>query len=224
MSDRSLGRLVSRLAPLVALALGAALRLVNLAWKSVDNDEAFSWANTHKPLFQLISDSLALRGDPHPPVYWTALKFWIAAAGDSELAMRLFTALTGIVFIALTYYLGRQLFSRPAGVAAALFVALSPWLIWNSQDARMYTLGGTLALGGLICLMQGLRNGSWRWLGGYFVLTVLACYTHLAASFLLPFEGLAIVISAFWFRPGGWRAAGRALLALVAAGLVFIND
>jgi mannosyltransferase len=222
-SRRRLAQVVNRLAPWLVLGLGAGLRLVNLAWKSVDNDEAFSWANTHKPMLQLISDSLALRGDPHPPVYWVTLKLWLAATGDSELALRLFTALTGIVCLALVYALGKQLFSRPAGIAAALFAALSPWLIWNSQDARMYTLGGTLALGGLVCLVQGLRpNRPWRWLAGYFALTLAACYTHIAGSFLLPFEGLIIVISALGRRPNGWRAAGRAIVALGAIGLGYL--
>jgi 4-amino-4-deoxy-L-arabinose transferase-like glycosyltransferase len=207
-----------RLAPLGVIGLAAALRLYNLPWKSVDNDEAFSWAMAHKPAAQILHDAVMISGDPHPPFYWLTLKGWMAFGGDSEVSMRLLSALSGIIFVALVFYLGQLIFSRPAGTAAALFAALSSLLIWNSQDARMYTLGGTLALAGVICLVQVLRAGTLGWWLGYFGFTVLASYTHIGGSFLWPFEGLFILISALWFRRTWWRALG----ALGAAGLAYI--
>ena len=85
----------------------------------------------------------------------------------------------------------------------------------------MYTLGGTLALAGLVCLISGLRTGRRRWLAGYFVFTSLACYTHIAGSFLLPFEGLAILLYLVLAREVQQRRAGwGALLMIVGVGVV----
>ncbi len=207
-----------RVLPLLVIGLAACLRLYNLPWKSVDNDEAYSWATAHKPFGQILYDSITIRGDPHPPVYWVSLRAWILLGGDSEVSMRLFTALTGLTAVALVGYLGRRLFSPAAGTAAALFAALSPGLIWNSQDARMYTLAGTLALAGLVFLVEGLQRGGWgRWLG-YFTFTALAGYTHIGGAFLWPVEGVVILISALWFRRTWWRAA----VTLGVVGLVYI--
>ncbi len=203
------------------LALAAFLRLYNLNWKSADNDEAWSWYLASRPLPQLLNESLSARGDPHPPVYWLTLKAWMALGGTSELSMRLLSVGLGLLFVALTYALGRRLLSRPAALAAMLFTALNAFLIWNSQDARMYTMGGTLSLAGLFCLTSALRSGRWRdWLA-YAFLTTLACYTHLAASFLLPFEGLFILL-ALWKNPrADWRRAFTALGLIALSFLPF---
>jgi hypothetical protein len=218
LAKRSLVVVGNRLAPLLILGLAGALRLHNLAWNSLDNDEGFSWAISRKPLPQLLSDSLHLHGDPHPPVYWMLLKGWTVFAGTSEFSMRLLSVFAGLTFVALVFYLSRRLFSRRAGLAAMIFAALSPHLIRNSQDARMYSLGGTLALAGVVCLVNGLQHGLARWWLGYFALTALACYTHLAGSFLLPFHGLLIVTTLTRLRRVGWPA----LLALLTVGLSFL--
>lgn len=206
----------------LVVAVAAALRLHNINWNSLNSDEAFSWLISNKPLLQLLSDSFFLRRDPHPPVYWLLLRLWQLLAGSSEVALRWPSAMAGTVFVALIYALGHRLFSRTAALAAAAFSALSAFFIWNSQDARMYTLGGTLALAGLVCLINGLCSGQRRWLAGYFVFTALACYTHIAGSFLLPFEGLAILLYLVLARAMRQRQTGRgALLAIVALGLVY---
>lgn len=210
--------IVQRVLPIGLIGLAAALRLHDLAWKSVDNDESFSWAITQKPLAQILAESMSVRGDPHPPVYWVALKAWTAVAGTSELSMRWLSAMAGVLFVALVVALGRRLFSHPASLAAGTFAALSPLLIWNSQDARMYTLGGTLALAGVSCLAGGLASRSLRWWVGYFLFTALACYTHLAAAFLLPFEALLFLIGARRFRQTWWRAG----LTLAGVGVTYL--
>jgi len=207
-----------RAAPVFVVGLAALLRLYNLTWKSVDFDEAFSWLYAHKPLLKLLDDSLALRGDPNPPFHPILLKVWVTLGGDSELSLRLLSALAGIVYVALVYALGRRLFSRTAALGAAAFAAFSPFLIWNSQDARMYMLGGAFALAGVLFLVIGLERRAWRWWAGYFLFNTLACYTHIVGSFLLPFEGLLIVLSAPRFR----RTWPRALLTLAAVGIAYL--
>lgn len=212
--------------PTCIAAAAALLRFHNLSWNSLDNDEAFSWHLAHKPLAALISDAFYLRGDPHPPVYWVSLKAWLALVGESELALRWLSAAAGIVGVALIFELGRRLFSWRAGVISATWVALSPYLIWSNQDARMYTLGSTLLLAGVVCLVNGLVRGGRRWWPGYFVFASLACYTHIGLSFTLPFQGAGVIGALFAghaanapaFRRRGWAA----LITWAAVGLAFL--
>lgn len=198
------------LIPLLSLSslfLAALLRLYNVTWNSFDNDEAFSWATSHRPLLQLIDESFHMQGDPHPPVYWVMLKLWMMIAGESEVAIRLLTVFFGIIFVALTFALARKLFSPSAGVAASTFAALSSYLIWNSQDARMYIPAATLGLAGMVCLVHlisparrsatpfPVKRGRAGVGVAYFVFTTLSCYTHLGASFLLPVHAIIIAYS-----------------------------
>lgn len=212
---------------LSSLFLASSLRLYNLTWNSFDNDEAFSWATSHRPLFQLINESFHMQGDPHPPVYWVMLKLWMMIAGESEVAIRLLTVFFGIIFVALTFALARKLFSPSAGVAASLFAALSSYLIWNSQDARMYIPSATFGLAGLVCLVNGLQDfrsrtrrenfGSLWWVG-YFIFTTLSCYTHLGASFLLPVHAIIIAYSFITDR----KRSLPAIISFAAISLAFL--
>jgi hypothetical protein len=218
LSRAGLAGPIRRALPFILVGLAAALRLYHLDWNSLSSDEAYSWFFSMRPLGQIVADSMALRGDPHPPVYYLVLKPWMALAGISEVALRFPSALAGIVSVALIYRLGRRLFSPRVGLGSGLFAALGAFWVWNAQDARMYMLGGTLALAGAVCLVHGLQHGGMRWWIGYFAFTALACYTHIAGAFLLPFEGLVILVSARYF-PRAWR---RGLLALAAVGLVYL--
>jgi len=206
------------------LSLASFLRLYNLTWNSFDNDEAFSWATSHRPLLQLIEESFHMQGDPHPPVYWVMLKLWMMIAGESEVAIRSLTVFFGIIFIALTFALARKLFSPSAGVAASLFAALSSYLIWNSQDARMYIPSATLGLAGVVCLVRGLQDLSGvkhltglKWIS-YFIFTTLSCYTHLGAAFLLPLHAIIIAYSFITNR----RRSIPAIISFVAVCLAFL--
>ncbi|MBI4631922.1 MAG: glycosyltransferase family 39 protein [Chloroflexi bacterium] len=206
------------------LSLASFLRLYNLTWNSFDNDEAFSWATSHRPLFQLINESFHMQGDPHPPVYWVMLKLWMMIASESEVAIRLLTVFFGIIFVALTFALARKLFSPSAGVAASVFAAFSSYLIWNSQDARMYIPAATFGLAGMVCLVNGLQDfrsfknfGSLWWVS-YFLFTTLSCYTHLGASFLLPVHALIIAYSFITDR----KRSIPAIISFAAVCLAFL--
>src|SRR5690606_18656502 len=128
------------LAALVALLLFAALvRIHDIAAQSIWADEGFTYLTTQPP------DLLPmLRGDVHPPLYFLGMKYWASAAGVSELALRLPSALASVVTVALVYLLGRDLVrwrgehpdSSPVPLIAALLMALSDLEIDLSQEAR----------------------------------------------------------------------------------------
>ena len=65
------------------------------------------------------------------------LQPWIGALG---LTMRWLSAAAGVLLVPLLWVLGRRLWDRPAGLAAALVAASSPLLVYYGQEARMYTL------------------------------------------------------------------------------------
>jgi len=199
----------------LVLGLAALARLPWLTWYSLDVDEAFSLYWARVPLLNLLVDLLALRGDPHPPAYYALLKPWIALLGENEIGLRLFSALSGIVFVALVYRLGRELFSARTGLMAALLAATAPPLIYESLDARMYMPAAVFVLAGSLALWRALKRGglarfiaAWAWLS-------LACYSHISASLALAGLGIALVLvrgKRFW----------KGILTLAGVGLAYL--
>lgn len=158
-------RLVAlRLAALAVVFLGFAVRVRALGAKSLWLDEGLSVNMAGNPLGTMLGRLIA--EDIHPPLHYVVLHFWMVLAGTSELAVRFPAVVTGLALVPATYALTLSLFGEqregPVGGAhfAALFaaalVALSPFLVYYSQEARMYS---DLALWGLLssyALWKGL--------------------------------------------------------------------
>jgi mannosyltransferase len=143
-----------RILLMAILLLAAALRFYRLDGQSLWNDEGNSVRLAQRSL-ALVTAGAA--GDIHPPGYYYLLWAWIRLFGDGEFAVRSLSAVVGLLLVALTYALGRQL-DRPAlGLTAAFLAAISPFQVYYSQEARMYilvTLVGAAATYFFIQLMQ----------------------------------------------------------------------
>lgn len=117
------------------LLLGAFLRFHLLDHQSLWSDEGNSLRLAQRSLPDLIT---VAKFDIHPPGYYIALSAWRVLTGDSEFALRALSAFAGVLTIACVYALGRTLFSRGAGMIAALLVAVNGFNVYYGQEARMY--------------------------------------------------------------------------------------
>ncbi len=205
------------------LLLAAWARLSRLTWYSLDLDEAFSrfWAEV--PLARLIPDLIALRGDPHPPAYYALLKPFLALLGVNEVGLRLLSALSGILFVALLYQTGKAMHSKPVGLAAAALATFTPPLVYESLDARMYMPAAVLTLAGSYSLWQAQRANNPALGGLAFLLLTVACYSHIAAALCVAGLGAAVLLAGL--APSlrqMWRRVLPAALTLAAVGLAYL--
>jgi 4-amino-4-deoxy-L-arabinose transferase-like glycosyltransferase len=83
--------------------------------------------------------------DAYPLFFWLE-RMMVDALGTSEFALRLLPALLGILSVPLLYLLFRRVAGERAAGWAALLMALSPWHLFWSQNARYYTLLLVIAL------------------------------------------------------------------------------
>ena len=135
--ESELDELTPWLAILITL-MGGWLRVLHLGAKGMWLDETFSvWLASHSipELLQWI-----LRIDQHPPLYYLLLHYWIAGNGDTPYYVRLLSALFGTGTIPIIYLIGKRMSGGVMGLAAAVFLALSPFNIFYAQETRMYTL------------------------------------------------------------------------------------
>jgi hypothetical protein len=147
------------LIPLVLLLLAAtAVRLYHIQTQSIWFDEGWSAYAAVQPTLLDAWNADAT----NPPLYYVLLNIAARGFGTSELALRFFSTLWGLLAVALSYRLGRDLFGARAGVWGATIATFLPLLWWASQEARMYTLLACLVL---ICALawHRLRIGRTAW-------------------------------------------------------------
>lgn len=177
------------------LLLAFFLRFHLITQQSYWNDEGNSRVLASRDIATIIRNAAA---DVHPPGYYILLKFWRDAAGESELALRGLSAFYGVLLVAVVYRTGREWFGRWAGLGAALFAAVNPFLIYYAQEARMYS---QLALMGVLSFWlfkktRELEKGKENWLlvGGYWLFTALGLYTQYAFGFVIIVQLLLVAI------------------------------
>ena len=193
---------VLKFAPYLILLAGFALRLFRLGANSLWYDETVSMLLARAEIPELLRHTA---GDIHPPLYYLLLHFWIQLAGWSEFSAAFLSLWFGVLLIALVYRVAREwLGAREIAVTAALFVAVSPYNIWYSQEVRMYTFGATLGLLSVYFLRRMLAREKifTRDFFAYVIFTALGFYTLYYFVFLMVFEWL-------WVAYRVWRIAYR---------------
>jgi mannosyltransferase len=152
--------------PILILLLATGLRLHQLAAQSFWNDEGNSARLSERSLDLIIEGTAS---DIHPPLYYLMLRGWRELVGESEFGLRSLSAFAGVLTVAGVMGLGAVIGKRltvngkrlTVGVAG-LVTAVSPPLIYYSQEARMYSLlamWAVLSTLVLLKLLEKIRRG-----------------------------------------------------------------
>ena len=123
-----------------------------------------------------------------PPLYFALAWVWTRIFGSGETGIRSLSALCGVALVPVLYLCGRELVSRRAGVVAAALAAVSPFMIWYSQEARSYMLFALLGALSFLYTARAERTRGGRDLALWAVFSALAVLTHFFAIFLLAPE------------------------------------
>ncbi|MGQ9555126.1 MAG: glycosyltransferase family 39 protein, partial [Anaerolineae bacterium] len=179
---------------------GLALRLYHLDHVDLRGDEAFDVLYASQSLSEVIRNDLCCQ--VYPPLFHTALHYWLLVAGNSEFVFRfLFGLVPGVLLMALTYRLAGELFGARVGILAVLLATVNPYLIWWSQDGHFYSALAAVSAAvfwlGLRCLR---RNCSLRDLLPYVIATSLGFYIHYFASFAWGAVNLLALVKALHGR------------------------
>ena len=206
--------------PLLALGgivvLGAVLRFATIDLQSYRYDEAVTVARVlHPSLFDTFS--AVPHSESTPPLYYLVAWFWSRPFGTGEAWMRSLSALAGTTSILVVYLAARALpLSRRAGLIAAAAVAVSPVLVWFSQDARAYSLVFLLTALSFLFFARTRRSASRRDLAWWAAFSALALATHYFAGFVVVAEAAVLL----W--GSNRRAVAVALLPIVAMGALLL--
>jgi uncharacterized membrane protein len=208
VTDRSALRALAGL-----ILLAAALRFWRIGHQSYWLDEVFTVNLVNEDLWGMLKGVRETESTPH--LYYALAWLWEKVAGDGEGALRSLSALFGIATVPVAYLAARELFKPAAALVAAALVAVNPWFVWYSQEARSYALLMLVGAASLVFFLRALRSESRRDLALWALFSSLAVLTHYFAAFLVGAEALWLL----WImRERAVAAAGA--LAVVGLALV----
>lgn len=158
--------------------------------------------------------------EDHPPLLYVLSWLSVSAFGESEFTLRLPSLYASVLSAPLLYALARRFGFGRAGLVAMLLLALSPFHLHYSQEARHYALLMTLSLATFLWLHDALqRSTPGAWLG-YGLLTAFNLYTHYAALVVLGAQTL--LIAGWSLREIGRGRIQRLLLPALGALTVLV--
>jgi uncharacterized membrane protein len=185
--------------------LAFALRVAGLSFQSLWRDEVDAIRFAREPLAELLHRFV--EPGHNGPLYYLLLRPWLDLVGDSEFSLRFFSVVAGVLTILLIYRLARRLFPQWRSVAllAALLAATSPYLLWYSQEGKMYALVVVLILLSMERYLAALKEGGWhRWLV-YVIASSVAIYVHVIAALIVPAQAIVFFLQSKGVRIARWK-------------------
>ena len=188
----------SKFIPAFIAILGGFTRFYNIGLRSLWLDEAITvnlaWSGIRDIILNRASTGI------HPPLYFILIRMWILIFGDSEVALRSFSAIFSVISIPFIYAFTKSIFDPATAVISSLLFALSPFQLYYSQEARMYPL-----LTFFFILSLYLLN---RWTCGEFrsekrilailsTVNVLSLYTHIYSIFYILSQNIFVFLTKF---------------------------
>jgi mannosyltransferase len=148
-----------------------------------------------------------------PPLYF--LLTWLTKGLGGVEGLRLVSLLSGLAAIPLVYLVAVRTVGPRAGIVAAALIALSPFQIFYSTEARAYTLSMALALVVCLSLLEAVRGGRRGWWIAYAIAVAAAAYAHYSTVFVL----IGLFLWAFFAHPAARKPL---ILATIGAAVLFI--
>lgn len=142
------------------ILLGTFLRFFLLTNKSLWLDEGYSLYYSQGSNAQQVINRFfeADTGDRFQPFYYLVLYYWRQLFGNSEFAVRSLSALSGVGAVIVLFLTALQTYGKKHAIWLVLFLSVSSYAIYYSQQTRAYALLLFLASLQLYFFTKALRT------------------------------------------------------------------
>ncbi len=144
-------------------------------------------------------------------LYYGLLRMWLHL-GSSEFVVRLLSVVCAVATIPVIYLLGVRLFGRGTALIACLLLAVHPFHLELSQQARSYTLLVLLVSLSSWYFLRMMENASWANCVLYAVVSAAAIYSHFFAVLVILAQWVSLIL---WRRQVPWKVLARSLGMLI---------
>jgi mannosyltransferase len=208
-------------------AVAVLLRLPYLTSRSLWYDEASSWQTAIFPFPEMFK---SVRLNVHMPFYYILLKGWMAVLGDSLASLRGFSILFSVLTVVLMDLFALELYRASASgneseqgrrgfaLVVAGLVAVSPFQVLGSIEARMYSLGTAFTALSSWLLLRILRERGQTWMWWpYGAASVGLLYSHHFGLFTVAAQYVFLFLDVVWLLGLGERTRAWTVLKNAAA-------
>jgi hypothetical protein len=177
----------------LTMVAAATLYFYRLGAASLGASEAYSaWAAAMPSVGSIIHIPVPL--DPGKQVFYYILLHYVAGIfGLSEAALRMLSAISAVVTLAILFVLARSMFTDSIAASACVLWAFNPVIMLLSRRARMYPMFAAIALTHFTLLWQVRRKPAWPRTIACGIFGALTIYTHLAGLFLIGAEAAMLM-------------------------------
>lgn len=136
-----------------------------------------------------------LKTDVHMPLYLVLLHFWGKLLSFSDYHLRLFSAFCGMLTVICAFFIGKELKSIKTGLICSSIFAVNSFLIFYSQEVRLYgflMLLSTLNLFFIIKIKNYHNNIYNYW--GFVVSTLALLYTYTIGFIFVVSQTAAFIL------------------------------
>lgn len=171
--------------------LASLLNGVTLFGQSIRLDEAQSiWVAT-KPISTIMT---LTSQDVHVPLYNVMLHFWIQIFGSDISVLRMMSFLLFVLTLPPLFLFAKEASERKVALVAICLFAFSPFILWYTSEARMYTLFTFVTSLNHLFFLRVIRSQGVKGKLGYFISLILGLYTHYFFLFLVFTQGIFILV------------------------------
>ena len=170
-----------------------------------------------------------LRHDGHPPLYYYLLHEWIQVFGQGAFAVRALSGIIGIAVLAMVFVVGRRLAGARVARLSVAVLAMSPFAIRYSSEARMYEFVVLLVLVGWWLVDRALYAPDRREFGptdrrvlvAIWLVTGALLLSHYWSLFFVAACGIGLVAGAWRASTPARRRSFAEVIASIALGGVW---
>lgn len=160
-----------------------------------------------------------------PPISIILTGAVLQATGISEYSARLVAAIVGALSVPILYLPTRRLLGPAVALTAALLLAVSPWHLYWSQNARFYTTLMLLYALAMFAFYFALERDRPVYSLAFSFLLVVAARERLVALFLIPVVILYVLLIKWlpFEKPAGFRRRNLSLMLLPLAAIAVFD-
>jgi uncharacterized membrane protein len=172
--------------------LGAALRIYHLDGQGLVFDEAMLYHISDGPVETVLARNAALNSAP--PLY-ALLVTTILPIGSTEIFVRFWSLIAGILAIPMVYQAARDYCSYHGALFATFVAAVSLSGVYYSQYVREYTFAMLLFAGLLVCANRWFKTRARSWGAGLIIIGAFAIFMQYGLIMMIGSIALLLLAS-----------------------------
>ena len=144
----------------IILLTAIILRFFRIDYQSLWMDELYTLnVASPKHSFSQIISEVNLR-ESYPYLYFFIMNALFTLFGDTSIVVRTPSVIFGVLAVWMIYKIGKELYSKNAGLIAATLLTLNQYVIYHSQDGRAYTFYLFGVLLSYYCFIKFIKEDS----------------------------------------------------------------